>query len=209
MLFKSLAVIVPLFAYLFFTHVYIFPKDIEQYQTLTAHHKEIQKRRELTLVPAEQHKKTVQKDIWLPDGRHVTIASDLSHLTVSQKENQIEITEAMEQVRATLPDGLFISSDRGTYTSLGNELQLLGHVRLISPQEPMVATAETLTYNLQEQSACLKSSSRVLFWKEGLAMAAPEVILHADKTASILGDVRVQLDLDEQQTIHQLIEQYL
>lgn len=129
-----------------------------------------------------------------------------------KKEGKLYLTN---RVTIEQPDHTTLLADRGDLTL--NQLQPLlltleGNVRLIShhiEDKGSYAAADTLIYHPLEKTILLTADRKVLFWQEGLALSATEVLIRPDHTVEGHGDVHFTFDLAEQNYIDELFKQYL
>lgn len=239
MLFRSIALIALSTFAVYYFHIRITPSDIEGYNELIAAHKEIKHKRSLTDAPAWQKREGVQKDIWPADeSRHIQIQSAHSHLTFVEKEKRIEIIEQLKEIKATLPKDLHFTAHDGIYTYPShhftatnpegtlpnylhftadtllwkkeqNQIHLQGHVKIFSKETQSYAIADNLTYDMEDKTILLTANSHVLFHKEGTSMTAPKLLISLDRSVQTFGDAHLSLTLDEQNSIDELIRNYL
>lgn len=124
----------------------------------------------------------------------------------------------IDRVTIEQPEQFTLLAKRGTLTL--DELQptlllLQGNVRLISSRiqgKESYAVADALTYDPAEKTFLFTADRKVLFWQEGLALSASEVLIrqiHQDQTVEGHGDVHFTFDLEEQNSIDELFKQYL
>jgi len=129
-----------------------------------------------------------------------------------KKANQLHL---IDEVHIAQPGQFFLVANLGTVDL--DQLQptlvtLDGNVRLISSRiqdKESYAVADTLTYNPTEKTLLFAAANRVLFWQDGLALSASEVLIRQDQTVEGHGDVHFSFDLDEQNYIDELFKQYL
>lgn len=154
---------------------------------------------------------------------HQFIAHHNCHLTQAGSSihgEKVHFDLANENITCENPighftDGLNFTANQLTWNKKENKLYLNGEVHLVSSriqEKESFAIADKLIYNLVDKTILLTSDKKVLFWQEGLALSAPEVIVHRDKpeeTIEGFGDVHFSFTIDEQNAIDELFKSYL
>lgn len=116
MFFRILALSVLMGAALYWYCIHLEPCDLPNYQKLMAESVELRTRKALEQEPAYQKRQGVQKDLWTQNGtRHFCIQSQTSGLTIRQKKDKVEATEALRNIECTTPNGVKLTAEEGLY----------------------------------------------------------------------------------------------
>ncbi len=137
-----------------------------------------------------------------------------------QKEN--ETIECIENVHIEQAEKISILSDSAKITLKNNalsQIELNDNIRLFSPSiqnKNSFALADKIFVYPDEQTLVLSAihPKRVLFWQEGIALSAPEILIQKDpltKEESIQGkgDIHCTFTSEEQNIINKFISNYL
>lgn len=135
-----------------------------------------------------------------------------NQLIWDKKKGEIHLKD---QVTIEEPQRFTVQGDRALLclNQLSPEqLTLQGNIRLLSTvlqNKKTYALAETLIYNPLSKTLLFTSPKKVLFWQEDLTLSASEVFIRQDQTIEGRGNVHFTFDVEEQNSLQTLFQQYL
>ncbi len=148
-----------------------------------------------------------------PQGRFPSANCNLraGQLIWHKKEERLAL---LDRVKIEEPGHFTLTADAGDVALeqlTPKQLCLSDHVQFVGliQDKESFALADCATYCPKDKTLVLKSNPKGIFWQEGFSLSAAEITIRDQQTVEGRGDVHFALDLEEQNSIDNLIQSYL